>query len=146
MNLRNDLIKRIEDGFLNQNIILSLIKDGYKEEDIIKELEIEAPDSIEKEVITKEQFLEYSLSKLRTKIESNNKFYKDTNKHDIIRSRQHFQDNNVKLSNELYRVKNLIKGRLLEYELSIKELEKREPTKINSMAIANIGYEIANLL
>lgn len=145
MNLRNDLIKYIDAGFLNQNIMETLIKFGYKEDDIIEELRGETPDAEEKGAITKYDFLQYSLNALRKKIEFNNKFYESTNVHDIISHLGHINDKWVESSNELYRVKNLIGGRLLEYELSMKELEQREPTKINTMAIANTGYEIAFL-
>jgi hypothetical protein len=121
MNLRNDLIKHIEVGLFNKNVMTSLIDNGYNEDDIVKELKDEYPDSEEKGANTKELFLEYALNKLRDKIEWNNKFYKDTNVHDIISHLGHINDAYIKYSNENYHLKKYIeKLELTKGNLQIK--------------------------
>lgn len=141
MNLRNEIINCIEKGMDNDDIVVFLKRQGFNIEEIKQEL-IEEYD-FESEVTTiGYDLIDNPMNKLRERIKWDNEIYGNINKHDIMRSKQYFQDENTKLSNELYRVKNLIKNRIFEYELLKKEIEEGESTKINTMAYHNIQYEI----
>jgi hypothetical protein len=104
MKLRNELINSIEEGLDNKAIIVYLFDLGFKEAEILEELK-----DNDNEDITKENFTESALNKLREKIQSNNNFYKDINKHDIISHLSHVQNAHVKASNEAYRFKSNLK-------------------------------------
>jgi len=68
--------------------------------------------------------------------------FKDVSKEDLISSRQHTMTENVKLSNELFRVRQLVKKKILDYENKIIAIKKEEETKYTFMAISNLQYEL----
>jgi len=115
MKLRNTIIDLIESNYGSDSILAILKIDGdYTQEDIFKSMN--KKDEILDEVIVKTnydsiKFQEWfigKVDKLREEINSNNEFYKDISKHDIIRYKEYFQKEHVTLSNELYNLKKYV--------------------------------------
>jgi|694.fasta_scaffold123450_4 uncharacterized membrane-anchored protein YjiN (DUF445 family) len=108
--IRKQIIDMIEDNTDSKIIMATLLlKNTY--EDMFMELKEDGEELVGNIVTYKEDEMSTSewvlsaLSLLKKKIDSNNEFFKDISKHDIISSRQHFQNLHVSLSNELYHLK-----------------------------------------
>jgi len=104
MSLRNELIKLAEINTENEEIITILIASSFTEDEIAKEL-IRESNGVPYDESIKDTWINDVLNQFKEKIQQNNDFFGDISKHDIISSRQHFQDKNVELSNELYLLK-----------------------------------------
>jgi len=115
MSLRNKIINLIEDNYGSDSIFMILETEGNcTREQIFESLHKKDEIFDEEMVKTNSDSMSFpewfisTINKLREEIKSNNEYYKDISKHDIIRYKQHFQNNNVLLSNELYHLKKYV--------------------------------------
>jgi len=116
--MRNKLYKLIEDKLSTKLIVIILHEEGYTDIDIFDALKnsehtlSETSDTIvlhSDYVIPIDIWILQAIDSIRERIEWDNKVFKDVSKHDIISSRGHFMQQNVDLSNELYRLKEYVK-------------------------------------
>ena len=121
--MRNKLYKLIEDKLSTKLIVILLHEEGYTDIDIFDALKnsdhtlSETSDTIVlhgDDVIPIDIWILQTINTIKERVEFDNKVFKDVSKHDIISSRGHFMQQNVDLSNELYRLKKYVEQ--LEYE------------------------------
>jgi len=116
--MRNKLYKLIEDKLSTKLIVILLHEEGYTDIDIFDALKnsdhtlSETSDTIVlhgDDVIPIDIWILQTINTIKERVEFDNKVFKDVSKHDIISSRGHFMQQNVDLSNELYRLKEYVK-------------------------------------
>jgi len=121
--MRNKLYKLIEDKLSTKLIVILLHEEGYTDIDIFDALKnsdhtlSNTSDTIVlhgDDVIPIDIWILQVINTIKERVEFDNKIFKDVSKHDIISSRGHFMQQNVDLSNELYRLKKYVEQ--LEYE------------------------------
>jgi len=136
MKLRKVIIDLIEDNFGSDSILMILKGDGnYSNEDIFKNIS-DKDNKLEEGIISNSiEFHNWFLNtidKLREEVKSNNEFYEDVSKHDIIRSMQYFQREHASLDNELYGLKKYVE----QLEQDMRSLQvKLEKTRICSKCV-----------
>jgi len=103
----SDKTKEIQEKGINADDINKFLKllQPFRDDNFTSQLPISLSENENKlEKIMDEDYPEIELDDFEKKL------FKDVSKEQLIRSRQHFQDDNVRLSNELFRANNRIKN------------------------------------
>jgi hypothetical protein len=148
--IRKQIIEMFENQ-VDNNIIMSTLLLNYTYEDLFMELKDDGEELVESIVTYKEDVMSTSewflsaLSLLKKQVDSNNEYFKDISKHDIICSRQHFMNEHVKLSNELYHLKKDFEQLEMDKrDLQLKLVKSRDCLKCygckDDTCINNIWY------